>query len=224
MNTQALEVATPRAVETVEPAKAVETVETSVHAKARASEADINRVAHAFAKSDATIDKAFDAWNRSRRAQIEMLQGACKKLSAVSEEEFEQSWRTVLEVALASKYSTKASLSAAISNLKVAVIAFTNGIEPKDDNDTLTQFIRDARPQLRSMGKLTARQTGRPNDTVTVKKQPSARTEALRLLAIDAKDLDEETIRQRVAMLDALTKDWPLLIKVAAQFQASKAH
>lgn len=184
-----------------------------------ASQDQIRRVCDAFVTSTARITSLEAQLGKAKQSQITVLREACNGLAPVTEDAWDRTWKPALETMMTG-YKTVQSRNVAISNLKVAVLALTNNIMPDEDDNTLTKFIRSARPKIKAAGVMKETGKGRKGEgeAKKIEVKLTARQQALRLLAQTANE-DEDTIRARTSALDYILKQhsWDEIIKLANQ-------
>lgn len=192
------------------------------HVKTRADAATCAKVVKAFLAAKQKIENIENQLFAAKKSQIEQIRDACANISPVSEKEFEDHWRPIVEHELKPHYEKREVLMVQLNNIKVAVIALTNGwkIDPEKDTN-LQLFVNRVRKELKANGILKGKNRNSENASPSKRQKPTPREESLRLLAVDAKGLDEETVRERMAALEYILKHhgWDVIIELARDLQ-----
>ena len=175
------------------PARAHETV--------TADEAKIRQIAQEFIAGQGEIKAAEQMLATAKSSLGTRIVQACFGVAPVSEDDWAQRWKPVVEHELKKAGYKQSSIGAVASNIKVAVIAITNGITPKED-DTFTSFVKWARDECKQREYITTNGGGRKGGGETqVTRKPSAKEEALLTLAKCGDEVEDEGLRRRVAAL-----------------------
>lgn len=192
-----------------------------VHETVAASHQQIARITQAFVAGRDGIKEAEARLVSAKQSHIERIKQACEGVKAVNEEDWDRHWKPVVGDELAKAGYKKESVNVTSSNIKVAVIAITNGINPKPD-DTFTSFVKWAREECKAREYIVTNGAGRKGGgggETQVTRKPSPKEEALHQLAKCGDETTEEGLRKRVAILRYLIDvvGWEELMKFANQ-------
>lgn len=175
------------------------------HGTLAADTQTIKNVTKAFMAGKDEITQAESLLAKAKVTQIEKIKAACAGVKPVNEEQWDATWKPVVQDELQKAGYKKESIPVTASNIKVAVIALTNQIMPNPD-ETFTAFVTRSRDELKKAELIKTNGAGRKGGDKTEKNvKPSPRRLALELLARGGdQELPDEQVEKRVATLSFL--------------------
>lgn len=190
------------------------------HGTIAADNQTIKNVAKAFMAGKDEIREAESLLAKAKVTQIEKIRAACAGVKPVDEEQWDATWKPVVQAELLGAGYKKESVPVTASNLKVAVIALTNQVAPSPD-ETFTAFVKRAREEIKNQELIKTNGAGRPGGKSEKNIKPSPRRLALELLARGGdQELPDEQIEKRVETLSFLLAQETIWEQLAAlEFQ-----